>query len=99
MVSLYLVIAHFDRILQLVKEKLWNRKIKHHETKNIEFATGNDQKQANHSEISKIVDTVMNASNNRTRDLIIKTLKEIGCQPEVDDDDDICFKYQIRTFY
>lgn len=99
LVSLYLVIAHFDRILQLVKEKFWNRKIKHHETRNIEFATRNDQKQANHSEISKIVDTVMNTSNNRTRDLVINTLKEIGCQPEVDDDDDICFKYQNEDFF
>lgn len=99
LVSLYLVIAHFDRILQLVKEKFWNRKIKHHETKNVEFATGNDPKQANHSEISKIVDTVMNTSNNRTRDLVTNTLKEIGCQPEVDDDDDICFKYQNEDFF
>ena len=99
LVSLYLVIAHFDRILQLVKEKFWNRKIKHHETRNIEFATRNDQKQANHSEISKIVDTVLNTSNNRTRDLVINTLKEIGCQPEVDDDDDICFKYQNEDFF
>ena len=99
LVFLYLVIAHFDRILQLVKEKFWNRKIKHHETKNIEFATGKKQKQSSHSEISEIVDTVMNTSNNRTRDLVINTLKEIGCQPEVDDDKDICFKYQNEDFF
>ncbi len=84
-IILYLVIAHFDSILRFIKGK---------------FATGNDPKQSNHSEISEIVDTVMNTSNNRTRDLVTNTLKEIGCQPEVDDDDDdICFKYQNEDFF
>ena len=35
-VSLYLVIAHFDSILRFVKGKLWNRKIKHHKTRNLQ---------------------------------------------------------------
>lgn len=41
----------------------------------------------------------MNTSNNRTRDLVTNILKEIGCQPEVDDDNDICFKYQNEDFF
>ena len=36
----------------------------------------------------------IDAEDNKTRNLVIKTLKEIGCQPEVNDEDDICFKYQ-----
>lgn len=99
LVSLYLVIAHFDRILQLVKEKLWNRKIKHHETKNIEFVVENNKKQSNHSEISEIVDTVMNEVNDGIRNLVIKTLKEIGChRPEIVQENRICFKYQDEIF-
>ena len=35
----------------------------------------------------------------KTRDLVIETLKKIGCQPEVDDKDNICFKYQGESMY
>lgn len=34
-----------------------------------------------------------------TKDLVINTLKEIGCQPEINEDDQICFKYQGDDFY
>lgn len=35
---------------------------------------------------------------NNTRDLVVKTLKEIGCQPEIDDDDIINVKYKDSCF-
>lgn len=35
----------------------------------------------------------------KTRDLVIETLKQIGCQPEIDDKDNICFKYQGESFF
>ena len=35
----------------------------------------------------------------KTRDLVIETLKKVGCQPEVDDKDNICFKYQGESLY
>lgn len=47
----------------------------------------------------KIVDMAIDAEDNKTRNLVIKTLKEIGCQPEVNDEDDICFKYQGKDFF
>ena len=47
----------------------------------------------------KIVDMAIDAEDNKTRNLVIKTLKEIGCQPEVNDEDDICFKYQGEDFF
>lgn len=34
-----------------------------------------------------------------TKDLVIDTLKKIGCQPEVNEDDQISFKYQGDDFY
>lgn len=45
----------------------------------------------------KIVDMAIDAEDNKTRNLVIRTLREIGCQPEVDDD--ICFKYQGEEFF
>lgn len=34
-----------------------------------------------------------------TKELVISTLKKIGCQPEVNEDEHICFKYQGDDFY
>lgn len=65
----------------------------------IGFAIEEEKEQSNHSEISKIVDTVMDTTSNETRNIIINTLKEIGCQPEIDDEDRICFKYQGEEFF
>ncbi|WP_270321085.1 hypothetical protein [Bacteroides uniformis] len=58
-----------------------------------------DQEHSGYTKMNEAVDAVMNTSNNRTRNLVVKTLKEIGCQPEVDDDNDICFKYQNEDFF
>ena len=34
-----------------------------------------------------------------TNDLLISTLKKIGCQPEMNEEQQICFKYQGEDFY
>lgn len=35
----------------------------------------------------------------KTRDLVVDTLTKVGCQPEIDDKDNICFKYQGESMY
>ena len=57
-----------------------------------------DQKQSGYTKMNEAVDAAIDAEDNRTRNLVIKTLKEIGCQPETDDKDRIYFKYQGETF-
>lgn len=40
----------------------------------------------------------INEEDNQTRDLLIKTLEDIGCQYEIDDNNCIVFKYQGEEF-
>lgn len=40
----------------------------------------------------------MNEEDKQTRNLLIRTLKDMGCQHEIDDDGDIVFKYQGEEF-
>lgn len=58
-----------------------------------------DQEQSDYARINEAVDTAINTEDNRIRNLVIKTLKEIGCQPEIDDKDRIVFKYQGEEFF
>lgn len=52
-----------------------------------------------YAKTNETIDKAINAEDNKTRNLVINTLKEIGCQPEVDDKDRICFKYQGEEFF
>lgn len=58
-----------------------------------------DQGQSDYAKMNEAVDTAIDAEDNKTRNLVINTLKKIGCQPEVDDKDRICFKYQGEDFF
>lgn len=58
-----------------------------------------DQKQSDYAKMNKAVDTAINEEDNKTKNLVIKTLKEIGCQPEINDKDRIVFKYQGEEFF
>ena len=49
------------------------------------------------SDYEKMNDTI-NEEDKQTRNLLLKTLKEIGCQPEIDDNNSIIFKYQGEEF-
>lgn len=40
----------------------------------------------------------INKEENKTRNLLIRTLEDIGCQPEIDGYDSIVFKYQGEEF-
>lgn len=57
-----------------------------------------DQGQSDYAKMNEAVDTAIDAEDNKTRNLLIKTLKDIGCQPETDNNDRIHFKYQGEAF-
>ena len=63
------------------------------------YAIENNKEQSDYTKKNEIIDAAINAEDNKTRNLLIKTLTEIGCEPEVDKDDDICFKYQNEDFF
>lgn len=65
----------------------------------IGFAFEEDKEQSEYAKTNVAIDKAIDAEDNKTRNLVISTLKEIGCQPEVDDDNDICFKYQNEDFF
>ena len=44
------------------------------------------------------VDAAIKEEDNQTRNLLIKALKDIGCQPEINEDNDVEFKYQGEDF-
>ncbi|WP_174646349.1 hypothetical protein [Bacteroides sp. Marseille-P8574] len=58
-----------------------------------------DQEHSDYTKMNEAVDVAIDAEDNKTRNLVVKTLKEIGCQPEVDDKDRIRFKYQGEIFF
>lgn len=41
-----------------------------------------DQKQSGYTKMNEAVDTAINIEDNKTRNLVVKTLKEIGCRSE-----------------
>lgn len=61
--------------------------------------SGEDQEQSDYARMNEAVDTAINTEDNKTRNLVVKTLKEIGCQPKIDDKDRIVFKYQGEEFF
>lgn len=65
----------------------------------IGFAFEEDKEQSEYAKTNDAIDKAIDAEDNKTRNLVISTLKEIGCQPEVDDEDRICFKYQGEEFF
>ena len=56
----------------------------------IGFAFEEDKEQSEYAKTNVAIDKAIDAEDNKTRNLVISTLKEIGCQPEVDDEDRIC---------
>ena len=53
----------------------------------IGFAFEEDKEQSEYAKTNDAIDKAIDAEDNKTRNLVISTLKEIGCQPEVDDED------------
>ena len=64
----------------------------------IRFAIEEDKEQSEYAKTNDTIDKAIDVEDNNTRNLVISTLKEIGCQPEIDDNDRIYFKYQGETF-
>ena len=65
----------------------------------IGFAVEEDKERSEYAKTNAAIDKAIDAEDSKTRNLVISTLKEIGCQPEIDDEDDICFKYQNEDFF
>lgn len=63
------------------------------------FAIENDKKEkSDYDKMNDSFSDAINEEDNQTRNLLIKTLEDIGCQPEIDDNDSIIFKYQGEEF-
>lgn len=63
------------------------------------YAIENDKnKESDYDKMSEAIKAAMNEKDNQTRNLLIKTLEDIGCQPEIDNDESIVFKYQGEEF-
>lgn len=65
----------------------------------IGFAVEEDKERSEYAKTNAAIDKAIDAEDSKTRNLVISTLKEIGCLPEVDDKDRICFKYQGEEFF
>lgn len=63
------------------------------------FAIANDRKkESDYDKMNEAIKAAMSEEDNQTRNLLIKTLEDIGCQYEIDDNDSIIFKYQGEEF-
>lgn len=63
------------------------------------FAIENDKKEkSDYDKMNDSISDAINEEDNQTRNLLIKTLEDIGCQPEIDNDNSIIFKYQGEEF-
>lgn len=63
------------------------------------YAIENDKnKKSDYEKMNESIDNVINEEDKQTRSLLIKTLKDIGCQPEIDDNNSIFFNYQGEKF-
>lgn len=63
------------------------------------FAIANDRKkESDYDKMNEAIKAAMSEEDNQTRNLLIKTLEDIGCQPEIDNDNSIIFKYQGEEF-
>lgn len=57
------------------------------------YAIENDKKEkSDYDKMNESVNAAINEEDNQTRNLLIKTLEDIGCQPEIDDNNSIIFK-------
>ena len=63
------------------------------------FAIENDRKkESDYDKMNEAIKAAMSEEDNQTRDLLIKTLEDIGCQYETDENNCIIFKYQGEDF-
>lgn len=63
------------------------------------YAIENDKKEnSDYDKMNESINDAINEEDNQTRNLLIKTLEDIGCQPEISDNNDIIFKYQGEVF-
>lgn len=63
------------------------------------FAIENDRKkESDYDKMNEAIKAAMSEEDNQTRNLLIKTLTDIGCQPEINEDNNVEFKYQGEEF-
>lgn len=63
------------------------------------YAIENDKtEKSDYEKMNESINAAINEENNQTRNLLIKTLEDIGCQYEINDNNDIAFKYQGEEF-
>lgn len=63
------------------------------------YAIEKDKKEkSDYEKMNESINHAINDEDNQPRNLLIKTLKEMGCQPEIDDNNDITVKYQGEVF-
>ncbi len=56
------------------------------------------QEKSDYDMMNESINNAINEEENKTRNLLIRTLEDIGCQPEINDNNDIVFKYQGEEF-
>lgn len=56
------------------------------------------QEKSDYDMMNESINDAINEEDNKTRNLMIRTLEDIGCQPEINDNNDIVFKYQGEEF-
>lgn len=63
------------------------------------YAIENDKKEkSDYEKMNEAINEAVNKEDNQTRNLLLRTLKNIGCQYEVNSKDNIIFKYQGEEF-
>ena len=63
------------------------------------YAIENDKKEkSDYDKMNESINDAINEEDNQTRNLLIKTLEDIGCQHGTDEDGSIIFKYQGEAF-
>lgn len=63
------------------------------------YAIENDKKEkSDYDRMDESINAAINEEDNQTRNLLIKTLEDIGCQHGTNEDGSIIFKYQGEAF-
>lgn len=63
------------------------------------YAIGRDKRaKSDYEEADEAINAALDEEDKKPRNLLMRTLEEIGCQYSVDKDDVICFKYQGEAF-
>lgn len=63
------------------------------------YAIENDKNEkSDYEKMNESINDAINKEDNQTRNLLIRTLENIGCQYETDDNNNIVFKYQGEEF-